>query len=739
MRAAKYPLIKVFILFLFGFLLAYVFPLNQKIILIYSLVSLIVLLVIRNNNFGIKNILVSLLVVFVGYLRFGESFYSQDSESKILTSLLDTKLTFFGGVKKIESIDENKIQFVLDADSLKIKNYTIFLSEPLLVDFDFSKSSFPFNYFSRIIDIGNEIRISGILREPQSAQYFGEFDYKNYLRNKNIKFLLRSTIFDDLNLLKADNSILNYKRHLHKLRFKIGQLFNSNFEPLVAAYLKGLFIADRTVIPENVKTTFVNSGVIHVLAVSGLHTGYIALILIALFGRFNKWFRLILISAGLFVFAHLANLSPSVIRASVMSILVLLNLSLQRKTFLLNSICISGLVILLIEPLDILNPSFQLSFSAVISIALIYPVLNEQFKNLQMGKAVKHLLDMFLIALSVSIGTFPFVASYYEKFSLISFVANLIIIPLTGIILGGIILNIITLSLLPSFAIYKIALTELVKFNFEVVEFFGNLPFAYTSIKNFSIYNSFIFFLIIILLFMILRRNIKPMVKLVSGFLLIINYGFLFDYFSDRVINQNKSYLLLIKGISFNSISIIETDYNFISFYKKTDSLSLISSELNRLNKVFDKIGVKKFKIATINTPAIFLNNQIKLKLNQTAVSRLGNDKWFFANNDFPYDITRNQAINGKKYYYFPTSNSEFLKYDNTRIIITPLKFDEFCKKINTVNGNLIYTSPALDTLYCFSDRIKTLIEYPLNFQNRRMLVFQIDSSNVQEIEWWKD
>lgn len=740
MRVFEYPVIKVFILFLFGFLLAYVFPAIKKLILIVSLISLIAVPFIRNNNSFIKNILVTMLVVFVGYQRFSEKFYETELESKILNALLNKKVTLFGEVKRIETNGKNYIQFVLLTDSLKIFNHLFSLSEQLFVNLDFSKSTISQNYFLRIIDIGNTIRISGTLHQPQEAQFLGEFDYRKFLRTKEISYTVSSTQFDDLNLLTVNNSILNYKRYLHRLRNSIGELIDKNFESNVSAYIKGLFIADRSDIPEDIKTSFINSGVIHVLAVSGLHTGYIALILMALFGRFNRFLKFILISLGLFVFVHLANASPSVVRASMMSALVVLNFIIQRNNYLLNSIAIAGLLILFFNPLDILNPGFQLSFAAVFSIAVLYPVINEQFRNLKKNKFVKYILDMFLITLSVSIGTFPFVISYYEKFSVISFIANLIVIPLTGIILGGIILNLITLNLFPSIAsIYKIALTELVKFNFEIVEFFGNFPFAYTSIKNFSIYNSLIFLLVIFLLFMILRRNFSPMVKLASGFLLIINYILHFDYFSEKVIDQNKSYLLLTKGISFNSVSIIDPDCKFLSFYKKTDSLSLIASELTRLNKVFDKIEIKKIDIATINTPAIFLNNQIRFKLHQTAVKRVGNEKWFFIKDDFSSEHTSNQSIIGKKYYYFPISNSEILTYDDTRVIITPLIFSEFLKRINQINGNLIYTSPALDTLYYYSGKIQTLMKYSLNFQNRRMLIFQIDSSNIREIKWWED
>ena len=295
-------------------------------------------------------------------------------------------------------------------------------------------------------------------------------------------------------MLKANKSIFNFPRYINDLRLKLSKQIEENFDSLSSSYIKALILGDRSDIPENIKNAFINSGVIHVLAVSGLHTGYIVLILMGFSGRFNVILRLIFIFLGLFIFTHIANLSPSVIRASIMSIVVLLSFIIQRSNNLLNSISIAGLIILLMNPLDILNPGFQLSFGAVASIAIIYPILKNNFLANNLKPFWKYFSDLMLISLSVSIGTFPFVVSYYEKFSLIALFANLLIIPLTGIILGGIILNIATINLLPSIVdIYKESLTFLIRLNFQIVDWFANFPIAYKTFYHFSIYHFIIF------------------------------------------------------------------------------------------------------------------------------------------------------------------------------------------------------------------------------------------------------
>lgn len=674
------------------------------------------------------------MVIEIGAYVFSSDFYSNRKEFKVLDAFLNRKVLLYGQVSNIEYLDNDKIQFELITDSLTYRKYNFHVSKNILVTLNLKESSFSLNYFDKIISPGNKIRISGTLRRPQEPAYPGDFNLKLYLKSKDIDYTFQSTNFDELNLIKESNSILNYVKYLNELRQRIKFQIENNFDPIEAAYIKGLFIAERSDIPEELKTKFVNSGVIHVLAVSGLHTGYIVLILLALFGRLRLSIKILLVSIGLFVFVHIANLSPSVIRASVMSIIVLLNLLTERKTSLLNSISIAGLIILIANPVDILNPSFQLSFAAVLSIALIYPVLNDYIKKISLSGIKKFILDLTLISISVSIGTFPFVASYYQKFSIISLIANLIVIPLTGLILGGIILNLIVLNLFVSlFPIYKVVLVTLIDFNFYVVNFFGNLPFAYTTIKNFSLMNSIVYYFVIIFVLMTMNSKFRTEFKFVLICLIVFNYVYHYDLLDKNQIDTNKDYLMLVRMSNSNAILFTSKEHKFLKLYERSDSLLQVRKDLNKLNELLDNLGINKIEIASLSSHSFFLVNDLNSKLDRTNVKRLDEKIWLVGK--INKELFEDNLSSDIKYSFSPSSFSEIFRLKNFCLIITPIEYGKVAKKLMDNNLDFIWIKPKLDTLFGRLGNI-SIDSIPIIFENKRMKIFEINSSGLKEVQW---
>lgn len=675
-----------------------------------------------------------LILILIGAFAFNSSYRSNERETKLLGTFINRKVLLYGEVSNIEYFDKEKIQFELQLDSLLYRIYKFSVNKNFLVNLDLRESSFSLNYFDKIISPGNTIRIFGKVVKPPTPAYPGDFNLQLYLKSKNIDYILQSTNYDELNLIKENNSILNFGRHFSKLRQKIKFQIKKNFETTEAAYIKGLFIAERSDISEEVKNNFVNSGVIHVLAVSGLHTGYIVLILLALFGRFKLIVKIILVSIGLFVFAHIANLSPSVIRASLMSVIVLLNLMIERKTFLLNSISIAGLIILIMNPLDILNPSFQLSFSAVLSIALIYPVLNDYVKKSNLSGLKKSILDLVLISIAISIGTFPLVASYYQKFSIVAILANLIVIPLTGVILGGIILNLFVLNIYPPlFPLYKIVLVKLIDFNFEVVTYFGSLPFAYTTIKNFSLMNSITYYLVVLSVLLVVKSKFKAELKFASIIIIVFNYIYHYDALDKNLLELRKDYLMLFKMNNSNAILLTSDQKNFLKFFDRSDSLLKVKNDLNKLNQLLENFGINNIDCASFSSHSIFLKNDLNSKLDRRNIKRLEEKVWLIGKQE--RKMLNSNFPNNMEYYFTPNSFSEIFQLKNLSLIITPLQFDKVSQKLMSRNFDFIWIKPKLDTLFV---RINSdaIIPIPINFENQRMKIFEINTFGLREIKW---
>jgi competence protein ComEC len=172
---------------------------------------------------------------------------------------------------------------------------------------------------------------------------------------------------------------------------------------------------------------FSRSGVYHILAVSGLHVGIIAFILYTVLGALRVPRRgiPIIIVAVLFIYSFVADLKPSVIRASIMASIFLIGLVLERKTHPLNLLGIALLVVLIADPHAPQDLSFQLSFAATASILLIlcrYPMTSKNALR-------RWLLKPLLISLSAQAGTAPIVAYHFFRLPLLSALVNLYVVP----------------------------------------------------------------------------------------------------------------------------------------------------------------------------------------------------------------------------------------------------------------------------------------------------------------------
>ncbi|MCB9250552.1 MAG: ComEC/Rec2 family competence protein [Ignavibacteriales bacterium] len=289
-----------------------------------------------------------------------------------------------------------------------------------------------------------------------------------------------------------------------------------------AYFIKGILLADRSDIDYETKNSFTNTGVIHVLAVSGLHVGFIGIILFLLLGRFNIRLKYILTIFGILLFLVINNGQPSIFRASTMAVLFLIAKLTGRSTNGFNSIAIAGFIILILNPNELFNPGFLLSFSAVLSILILYPIFAKTINKYQLNSIIKKILLFMSVSFAAQIGTLPFTVFYFNKLSLIALFANLFVIPVLGIILA-----IAILSLAASVASMFIGLiiAEANIFLISTLYYFINrlseLSFSFIPIYSFSIVDGIIFYLSFGVILIIIS-NVQSTFKVVSAVILIL-------------------------------------------------------------------------------------------------------------------------------------------------------------------------------------------------------------------------
>ena len=199
-----------------------------------------------------------------------------------------------------------------------------------------------------------------------------------------------------------------------------------------SALLRGIMLGEKTEISREVKDMFSNTGVMHILAVSGMNVGMVAAIF---FFIFTKMFRLtrkyasFLLIFIVIIFGQITGSQSSVNRAVVMAIVGLVAVMLEREKDMLNTLALAALVLLVWEPRNLFDVGFQLSFAATLGIVLLAPRLTAWLKPA--GRLVGTSLA---VSLAAQITVTPFIIYYFHKFSLVSPLANLAVVPLVGVI-----------------------------------------------------------------------------------------------------------------------------------------------------------------------------------------------------------------------------------------------------------------------------------------------------------------
>lgn len=446
--------------------------------------------------------LISLSILLYGMIHY--SLYKNEKVKYPFELPINKNAVVYCKIEDISLSNKERIILTVKSDSIGINDRIINSEVKLLCTVKDSKRKLGEFYSS--IEIGNSLCLTGTIIKARDQRNPGEYDYESALNEKGIHGLLSVYKISDIQLLS--NNVSEFKQFSFEIRKYIEGVIIKFHNNSTSALLKGLILADRGMIDYEIKTEFINAGVIHVLAVSGLHVGFIVLIFIFLFKRFNPYLRYGLTILGLLFFLIITNYPTSVIRATIMTIVMILAPMTGRNYNSINSLSFAALIVLLLNPSDLFTPGFQLSFSAVLAIVTLYPPLGKMINRQHIkNKVLKSVLLFCTVSLAAQIGTLPFTLVYFHKLSIVALAANIFVIPVIGFIVG---LGIITIITGPVFAligqIYA-STNELLSFMlFSFVRVLGKFEYAFISIRQFSIWDSLLFYSILIFLFMFWKK-----------------------------------------------------------------------------------------------------------------------------------------------------------------------------------------------------------------------------------------
>ena len=292
---------------------------------------------------------------------------------------------------------------------------------------------------------GDRVRLEGWLRTPPEQE---DFSYRVYLERQGV-FTLFYCSHPEACVLRLESGQGNpLYAAIYALRERAHHALKRLFPEPEASLLAGILLGLEGEIPEAVFRAFRDTGTAHIIAISGFNFAIIAGLFGLLFTRWlGRWRGMLAAFVGVSLYAVLAGASAAVLRAAIMGVLSLLAVQLGRRQSGLNSLAFVAALMAFGEPYVLWDVGFQLSFMATLGLVLYAGPLDQWFRRtanrFMPGAAVQRLArpvgEYLLFTLAAQLTTLPVVIYHFRQFSLISLIANPLILPAQPpvMILGG--------------------------------------------------------------------------------------------------------------------------------------------------------------------------------------------------------------------------------------------------------------------------------------------------------------
>ncbi|HEY9584604.1 MAG TPA: ComEC/Rec2 family competence protein [Candidatus Paceibacterota bacterium] len=332
---------------------------------------------------------------------------------------------------------------------------------------------------------GDKVKIVGTITKPQKFQNEngGEFDYPSYLAKDGIYYIIERGTAE---LISSGNG-----NFLKSLLFKIKGRFIETIDKAIpepeSSFLAGLVVGGKQSLGKEWLDRFQKAGVMHVVVLSGYNITIVAESVIKFFSlAFSSYLSMGLGALSIILFAIMTGGSATVIRASIMAIIVIIARATGRKYAVTRALIIAGVLMVLQNPAIVaFDPSFQLSFMATIALIYFSPVIEKRLKFIP--ERFKKTREIFISTISTQIFVLPLLLHMTGEFSLVGLAVNLLIlgfIPATmlfGFLSGvtGFISSILSIPF--AYTAYALLFYEM-----GVIKLFSELPFASVSLPALS-------------------------------------------------------------------------------------------------------------------------------------------------------------------------------------------------------------------------------------------------------------
>lgn len=585
------PLFKFFIFFLCGSIFASFINYTSVFLVIICFTSIVFLLVFFKLNYP-KNyyFIIYLLISITGYLNIALFKEKLKKDSKYPETFIIGKAY----ISEIISEKENLITAII-----KLKCDKLSRSKKILAYIEKDKE--------KTVKQGDFIEFNGFMKKINPSPYISSYYRLNFFYYKNIHYFINLKLKDySISNKNCDvDLIVLFKR----LQSRVSESFNNNYiKRENASILEAITIGIKSNISPDIKQVFINTGTIHVLAISGLHVGIIYVLILYIiklfFYKIKYIYRFIIVILLLWFYCLLAGARPSIFRATLMFSLFQISNIIDKSANNFNILLFSAIVLLIINPSNFYDHGYYLSHLAMAGIILLYPYLS---KMLEVKKKVPlYFWQLFCVSVSAQIFTYPYITYFFKQGSIYSCLSSLIVIPvLPFIIIASIFFIFFTFFDIKIYLLGKI-LNFLVSFLIEVLKIINNLPsLNYNYNLSFS-HLVLIYGLLFSLIFLLYNKSLSKafvLVLIFFMFYLLIDLFYLYKVGKSKTIvvykekEEGRLGVIFVDGFNtyvLSKIGNIDIKKDIVEFIYKNSknkkiNIRIIDKNLFKENSLFYK------------------------------------------------------------------------------------------------------------------------------------------------------
>lgn len=425
----------------------------------------------------------------IGGWRFDAVADRFEREVMLLSELETQEVTITGMVVRDPDVRETATYVVVETDSIEGSPHTA------MVRVSIDRGT-PITY-------GDAVVVRGVLARP--AAFTGDlgrtFHYEEYLRASGITHTLS---FADIAIHERSKGVWVLER-LFALKHRFAEALALLLPEPQAGLALGLLLGEKHGLGDRLSEVFRNVGLIHIVVLSGYNLSIVAESIMRVLGHVRPRLRFMLGALTIIAFAVMVGLSATVLRASLMALLVLYARATGRTYTALRALALAGLVMLLIHPYVLLyDPGFQFSFLATFGLIVLSPLIERLCRYAPTQFGVR---EYMVSTIATQIMVTPLLLWSIGTMSVIAVVANLavlVVVPLA--MLGGFIAGIAGMLIGSAALIIAFPAYFLLSYMIKAAEFLSALPFAYFTVEQFP----FVFVILAYLLLAGILFSVHP-------------------------------------------------------------------------------------------------------------------------------------------------------------------------------------------------------------------------------------